>query len=325
MEPNSNILVIRLKAIGDVVLTLPALSVLRDSFPKAKISFLTSVENAPLLRGFRDVDESIPLDRAALRGGNPLRMADELFRLLRCLRAGKFSLAVDLQGNGESAWLTRVTGARQRWGAFQKPARRLAYTRSINHQKQLHAAEAHLELLRHGALNTSKIRNEFALPADSLEEARVFFTKHKLMTEMPTLFLQPLTSSLIKNWPLENYLALARHWQARGWQILFSGGPADGHVLEPARASGFVVSAGVPLLVTGGLMQLSSLIVGGDTGALHLAVAQGRRVLMLMRNDWPGKPHPFRHPEWSLVPPDDQTIAKIQLTTVIAACEQALT
>ncbi|HZI32973.1 MAG TPA: glycosyltransferase family 9 protein, partial [Candidatus Binatia bacterium] len=168
MAPNPNILVIRLKSIGDVVLTLPALSVLRDNFPTAKISFLTSAENAPLLRGFRDVDEAISLDRAALRGGNPLRMAGEFFGLLRRLRTGKFSLAVDLQGNGESAWLTRITGAPQRWGAVHKPARRRAFTQSISHQPQLHAAESHLELLRHGGLKISAVRNEFMLPADAL-------------------------------------------------------------------------------------------------------------------------------------------------------------
>ncbi|HEY5345071.1 MAG TPA: glycosyltransferase family 9 protein, partial [Verrucomicrobiae bacterium] len=109
METPTRILVIRLTAIGDVVLTLPAVSGLRQNFPAAKITFLTTKENAALLQCFRDVDETITLDRAAFRSRNPWRIAKEFFRLLRQLRAGKFSLAVDLQGNGESAWLTRFT------------------------------------------------------------------------------------------------------------------------------------------------------------------------------------------------------------------------
>lgn len=324
MAPNPNILVIRLKSIGDVVLTLPALSMLRDNFPTAKISFLTSAENAPLLRGFPDVDEAISLDRAALRCGNPLRMTSELFRLLRRLRTGKFSLAVDLQGNGESAWLTRITGAPQRWGAVQKAARRLAYTQSIRHQPQLHAAESHLELLRNNGLKTENIRNEFALPADALKAARDFLTRQNIPAGKPVMFVQAYTSSPSKNWPLENFLALARHWRERGWQMIFGGGPADRAALEPARTAGFAVSAGVPLLVTGGLMQLSTLVVGGDTGALHLAVAEGRRVVMLMNHNNPGRPHPFRHPEWSLVPPGGRDIATIPMESVITACEAAL-
>ena len=148
MENPARILVIRLTAIGDVVLTLPAVSVLRKNFPAAKISFLTTKENAALLRGFREVDETIALDRASFRSGNPWRMAGEIFRLIRRLRAGKFSLAVDLQGNGESAWLTWLTGAPQRWCVVHKPSRRRAYTHSTGRQPQLHAAEMHLELLQ---------------------------------------------------------------------------------------------------------------------------------------------------------------------------------
>lgn len=324
MDSPKNILVIRLTAIGDVVLTLPTLSVLRDNFPTSKISFLTIKRNAELLRGFKAVDEAIILDRDNLRGVHPWRLTGELYRLLRRLRAEKFSLAVDLQGNGESAWLTRFTGAKQRWGVVHKSGRRWAYTQSADRKRELHAAEMQLELLRLGGLKIADVCNEFILPADALEAARAFLSAQRIDAEKPLMFVQPFTSSPHKNWPLENYLALARHWQARGWQIVFGGGPADLAALKPARVAGFAVSAGMPLLVTGGLMQLSSLIAGGDTGALHLAVAEGKRVVMLMNHNRPGRPHPFRHPEWSLLPPVDRNIATINLDAVIAMCEQAL-
>ena len=324
MARNQNILAIRLKSIGDVVLTLPAVSVLRENFPTTKISFLTSAENASLLRGFREVDETITLDRAALRGGHPLRMTGELFRLLCRLRSGRFSLVVDLQGNGESAWLTRITGAAQRWGAIYHGKHRWAFTHTVERLRHIHAAEIHLELLRQGGLKTGKIRNEFILPAEAMEAGRRFFEKQNLTSKKPVMFIQPFTSSPQKNWPLQYYLELAAHWRARGWQVLFSGGPADRAALEPAHTAGFVISAGVPLLVTARLMQLSTLIVGGDTGALHLAVAQGKRVVMLMNHNRSGRPHPFRHPEWSLLPSVDLNIATIRLDSVIGACEAAL-
>ena len=324
MEIPTRILIIRLTAIGDVVLTLPAVSVLRQNFPAAKISFLTTKENAPLLQGFCGVDETIALDRAAFRSGNPCWMAGELFRLLRRLRAGKFSLAVDLQGNGESAWLAWFTGAPQRWGIVHKPARHRAFTQCADRDPHVHAAEMHLELLQHCGLKTDAASNEFLLPPDALDTARSFFAANKLVLEKPTLFLQPFTSSPVKNWPLEKFLVLAEYWQARGWQVVFGGGPADIAALEPARTLGFVVSAGVPLLVTGGLMQLSALTVGGDTGALHLAVAEGKRVVMLMNTNRPGRPHPFRHAEWTLAPAAGRNIASISTGTVIAACEEAL-
>ena len=318
------ILVIRLTAIGDVVLTLPAVSVLRQNFPAARISFLTTRENCTLLRGFRDVDETIAIDRAVLRSGNLRQRVGELFRLLRRLRAGKFSLVVDLQGNGESSWLTWLTGAPQRWGIVYKSGRRWAYTHGTDRKKELHAAEMQREMLSERGLDTGTVRNEFILPGDALETAKEYLAAQSISAEKPLLYLQPFTSSPNKNWPLENFMEVAQHWQARGWQIIFGGGPADRAALEPARAAGFAISAGVPLLVTGGVMQLSKLIVGGDTGALHLAVAQGKRVVMLMSDNWPGRPYPFRHPEWSLLPLADPGINGISVREVIAACEEAL-
>ena len=75
-----NILLIRLKSIGDVVLTLPAVNAVRDGFPAARITFLASQENAALLAGFREVNEVIPLDRAAFQSGNPLKLVPAVIR-----------------------------------------------------------------------------------------------------------------------------------------------------------------------------------------------------------------------------------------------------
>jgi len=95
-----NILVIRLKSIGDVVLTLPAVNALRDNYPDARIVYLTSSENAGLIAGFQEVNEVISLDRRSYRTGNPLTFVPQFFRLLRRLRTGRFDLAIDFQNYG---------------------------------------------------------------------------------------------------------------------------------------------------------------------------------------------------------------------------------
>ena len=71
------------------------------------------------------MDEIITIDRAALKSGNPLKILPEFFGLLRRLRGGKFSLAVDFQGYGETAWLARLSGAPQRWGSVYSKGRAL--------------------------------------------------------------------------------------------------------------------------------------------------------------------------------------------------------
>ena len=135
MDARENILLIRLKSIGDILFTLPAVHAVRENFPSAKITFLVSKENASLLHGFRDVNEVIAIDRAALRSGNPLKMTSEFFNLLRWLRTGVFSLVVDFQGYGETAWLARWTSAPQRWGSVYSTGRKWAYTRGRSERK----------------------------------------------------------------------------------------------------------------------------------------------------------------------------------------------
>src|ERR1035441_1042384 len=91
MEANANILLTRLKSIGDILFTLPAVHRVREAFPEARISFLVSKEYAPLLAGFRDVDAVIGLDRARFRHPNPGVVIAEALTLLRHLRRSKFS------------------------------------------------------------------------------------------------------------------------------------------------------------------------------------------------------------------------------------------
>jgi len=318
------ILVTRFKSIGDILFTLPAVHGLRENFPDAQISFLTSKEFGPMIEGFRDVDEVLTVDRSVFRRGNPFVMAREMFSLVRLLRRKNFSLAVDFQGYGETALITWLTGSPRRWGTVYKSVRGLAYNRAIPRDPEIHPAEGNLLLLQECGLALKSVRNAYAVPEVALVEARALFTQLGLDAARPVLFVQPFTSSPQKNWPLENYLALATHWRDAGVQVLFGGGPRDRPLLEPISRAGFPVSAGASLLVSAGLVKLSSVIVGGDTGLIHLAVAMDKRVVFLAGfSRRPKKFYPFRHEDWKISPPPGQGISAVPVGAVIEACRRA--
>jgi ADP-heptose:LPS heptosyltransferase len=314
-----NILLIRLKSIGDVIFTLPAVNAVRDNFPGAKISFLTSQENAALLAGFRAVDEIIPLDRAAIRNPNPLKSVPGFLGLLRRLRAGKFDLVVDFQGYGETAWLARLSGARSRWGSVYRDGSKWAYTLGVDREAAMHHADRGLKILEAGGLKIKNARNEYVLPENFLAEARAWLAANKIDSAAPLVYIQPFTSSPHKNWPFENYLALAKHWQERGVRIIMGGGPANRPQLERARQAGCLVPEKLSRLADVSLMRLSTVVVGGDTGFLHLAVALGRRVVMLVEPVVSSNALPFRHPDWAVLPPPKHPVAKIEFEKVVAA------
>jgi heptosyltransferase-1 len=323
MEAKPNILLIRLKSIGDVLFTLPAVHAVRENFPQARLHFLVSQENAPLLRGFSEIDAVIPLDRAVYSSRNLKAICGSTFQLLRQLRRQNFSRVIDFQGYGETELLSWWSGAPTRWGCVYNRSRGWLYTRGVWRDDNIQIADWNLSLLQQCGLRIGRIRNEFDLPEDALAEARRFFAAHGFAAARPTLFIQPFTSSPPKNWPLENFLALAGHWRACGTQVIFGGGPSDRAALEPARAEGFPVAAGTPLLVSAGLMKLSTLAVGGVTGLMHLAVAMQKRVLMLIGYPTREPGFPYQHRDWAVTPPSGGSVSEIRTDAVIEACARA--
>ena len=143
-DPMENILLIRLKSIGDVLFTLPAVHVVRENFPEARLHFLVSEEHAPLLRGFSEIDALIPLDRAVYFSTNLKAMCSGTFQLLRRLRRQHFSRVVDFQGYGETELLAWWSGAPARWGCVYNRARGWTYTRGLTRNDKIHPAENHL-------------------------------------------------------------------------------------------------------------------------------------------------------------------------------------
>src|ERR1019366_5469392 len=191
---NPSILLIRLKSIGDILFTLPAAHAVREAFPGSKTTFLTFKQNAPLIQGFSAVDETIAVDHARYRSGNPAAILIETFTLLRRLRAARFSLAVDFQGYGETAWLAWLSRAPQRWGNVYSSGRRWAYTRGLTHNSLIHPVDWNLSLLDQCGLHPAKILNQFTLPDHALDEARRVLGALGLDPARPLLFIQPFTS-----------------------------------------------------------------------------------------------------------------------------------
>ncbi|MDF7824727.1 glycosyltransferase family 9 protein [Pontiellaceae bacterium B12227] len=322
MKNRTNILIIRLRSIGDIILTLPAVHAVRENFPDSRITYLTRCSNAALLEGFEDVDEVLTIDQKKIT--HPLSALPELCKLIYRLRAGKFSLVVDLQCYGETAWLSWLTGARNRWGTIYSWGRKWAYTRSIARDGSKHPIDRDLLLLRTCGLRIPDPENKFSVPDYAVAQAKELFIQSDLNPEKPALYIQPCTSSSKKNWPFTKYLAVAEYWRDHGIQVLFGGGSNDALCLEPAREKGFPVFTGTPLLVSAGLMHLSSMMIGGDTGMTHLALAQGKRVLMLMNNCLQGQANLYQHEEWVIQTNGPESFEQLPVETVNTKCQSLL-
>ena len=125
------VLLIRLRLIGDVVLSTPLIRALRRTFPDASLSYLVERDAAAVVSGNPHLDEVIVVERT--RG--VARIVDDV-RLARRLRQERFDVVIDMHGGPRSSWLALATGAPQRIG-YDIAGRHWMYTRTVPRAREL--------------------------------------------------------------------------------------------------------------------------------------------------------------------------------------------
>lgn len=324
-----NILLIRKGAIGDIIFTLPAYYMLKANFPNSKISYLVKDRYAEVLKGFPGLDEVLLINKQVSSSKNMLKIWEMGTDLFRTIRNNNYQLAVDFAGHGEHAFLLWLSGIKQRWGSTKnkRPIREFFYTNTfIRNLNDVHIIDQHLRLLEKGGLSSFPVKNEYVIPQENLAKAHKLFDNLGLSRQKTTLFIQPFTGDGVpgKRWPLERWVMLAEYWEKQGLQVLFGGGPGEREQLKDVAAR-FPVAAGQADFVTSvGLTALSSIVVGGDTGLLHAALAVGRRTVMVVGPTNHLRIGPYRHPEWAVLPPTGNSIQDISFEQVLEATKTAV-
>src|SRR5436190_4356156 len=137
------ILICRLSAIGDCILTMPLASALRRQFPGAFIAWAVQGASAPLIEEHPAVDLAIKISKQELR--SPLG----LWRLRQRLRSQRFDLAIDPQGLTKSALVSWLSGAPRRIGFARPVGREISpwLQTQLAQSRQPHVVDRYLELL----------------------------------------------------------------------------------------------------------------------------------------------------------------------------------
>ena len=276
------LLAIRLRALGDVVLTIPALRALRRGHPGARLEVVTERRYAPLLEGLEFVDRVWPLERTTA----------STLGLAAALRRRRWSVAVDFFGNARSALLTRASEAALRVG-WDARGRRRAYhlrvPRSIDPAGREYAAAAYRRLALAAGGIEDGLETTLALPAAARAEAVPLLAKSGVPDAGATVGLVAAGTWSTKSWPLSHCAALARGLLAAGWPVLLLAGPGEETVsrrlLELAPGVGLLPPCDVVSLAA--VIERLAAVVGTDSGPRHLAAA-----LAVPSWTWFGPTHP---------------------------------
>ncbi len=290
------ILIVRIGAMGDVLHALPAVTALRKQWPEAEIDWAVDVRWLPLLAGEDGrgpVVSRVHTAETRLWSASPFSRAtvQSVLRLRRDLRQGPYDCVVDLQGTLRSAVIGRFAGAPL--SGFADPresAARVFYGRTIERRGR-HVVDQGAALLG-DALGQSLTPVAPELPrypdAERWAEAMAEGGRRVAL-------LAPTAGWGAKQWPAAGFAALARALDAEGWKVLINtagpGNPTCAAVVKASEGAATLVRSEMSQLVS--LVRRCGVVVGGDSGPVHLAAALGMPVVGLY-----GPTDPARNGPW---------------------------
>lgn len=278
-------LIVRLGSLGDIIHTIPAQQQLVRRHPSIEIHWLTEPPYQDFLRQVKGVSRVWTADTQRWR--RRISSLRELGGLLRQLRRQNFDLAVDFQGLLKSAVLTRLSGAEQVLGFATEQVRERAslwlYTQRVPVPEGRHVIQTCLDLVNFPNQSQSvDPRIELRIPEPA---ARYVDRKlAKLSMERPIL-INPGAGWETKLYPAGDYSRLAdRIQQQLHLPVILTYGPGEESLIERVRAGAKhpVRSFPTSVLQLAALCRRARLLIGTDTGPLHLAVALGTPTVALL-------------------------------------------
>jgi ADP-heptose:LPS heptosyltransferase len=268
------IAVLRANAIGDFVVTLPALFALRAAYPQAQIVLLGTPMHAELLAG-----RPSPIDRVEIvpqmpgvRNGEEDPDAVEAFTAR--MRDERFDLAVQLHGGGKNSNpLVRRLGARTTVGLRAPDAEPLdRWIPYVNHQHEI------LRILEVVALVGAQPQTITPWLAVT-EQDRVLAKAALNGRRDPIAVLHPGAMDARRRWPVESFAHVGDELARAGAQVVITGSAQErdlaAEVARLMRREAGVLAGESGLAGLIGLLERATVVVSNDTGPRHLAEAVG--------------------------------------------------
>jgi ADP-heptose:LPS heptosyltransferase len=269
------VLLVRLRSIGDTVLSTPSLFALKRFLPNAQIDILLEEWVAPVLSGFEYVNNVISLDRGSVASRA---------KAAREIRSRRYDVIYNLHGGTTATFLTRATGARHRVGyaSYQ-------YARLHNHlapspltlwdRDKTHSVEQQLALLgwtgvpvtdrpptRLGLTDSAEANISSRLSAAAIDERQPFALVH------------PAAAFATKQWAVDKFARIVEELATRGISSIALVTAAEARIgaeLRKQSAAPVIVFDDLSLPEVTSLAHRARLFIGNDSGVAHIAAAVG--------------------------------------------------
>ena len=291
----------RYSALGDVIQTLPILTMLRDGFPEAKIGWAIDTELAPAIEGHPALDYVHRCSRRTWSRAlsNPAKWpetARDFRAFVDEVRTVHYDVSIDAQGLFKTALLPYMAGIKRRLGfRHGREFSSVFYTeRHLRRGEYFDPAVCHLEHMAYLAHNigAADVRYPIEPPrvTDAARQHVAELLQGAFSTNAPVVAMAPATQWVSKHWPEEYWTALiSQLFDETDLNLIVQGSPADAPVGErilrsfsASQLQGRVCNlfGKLPIPEMYALYERVQAAVGSDSAPLHIAGAMRVPVLV---------------------------------------------
>lgn len=275
------ILVVQTAFLGDVILTLPLVQVLKRNYPTAEIDLVTVPTMLDVLSSHTDIHEIIVFDKrnkdSGIRG---------LLNTARKLRQKKYDIALVPHRSLRSAvlvWLARVP---LRIG-FDKSAGKFLFNRVVQYKSTEHEVERNLDFAQTLGIVVNKTEFPSLFPtSNDQKKVNEFLASMNFDDSKILIGIAPGTRWNTKRWLKERFAELAEQLAKQGYFVVLIGGNDDELLCQEIKkllqCSNVISSAGkLSILQSAELINRCSVLVCNDSAPMHLAVAMQTPVVAI--------------------------------------------
>lgn len=310
----TNILIIKMSSLGDVIHALPSLYVLRRAMPEACITWAVHPAFAALLPGMPWIDEIYYVDRKRIKDWSYLRTVRQ------DLHSRRFDLVIDLQMIAKSALIAALSGGKKKIGYWDAREGSFLVSHPVKGPHQHgHIIEQLLDVMAALGCDTSR----FEFPVHPHEEEKIT-VKQKLTAAGVSgryAVIVPGTRGEHKKWPVSCWGALAQKLAEKQIYTVISGAPSEADMGREIRAlspSPYTVDliGQTSLLELAALDEMAALHISCDTGPLHIANAMQTPLIALFGPTLPDRSGPYGNPRADVLLADDPGKETTDMSTI---------
>lgn len=272
------ILIIQTAFFGDVILALPMVQAIKNTFPDYEIDFLCIPKTSELLQNNRKIAEIIIYDKRGADNG-----FSGFMKLKNKIRSKKYDVIISVQRHLRTTLLSYFGGAELTIG-FDNSVFSSLYGKKVSYQSK-HEILRNLDLLRPLGIDITEIIRPELFPGESdIKEIDKIFSGLNIKNDQKVICISPGSVWFTKRFPPEKYVSLFNRLDSMDYTILLIGDKNDSSICEKIQTQStnnniYNYAGKLSIMQSAELIKRSSILLTNDSAPMHIANAVSTDVI----------------------------------------------